>query len=117
MGTLLYGATTAPIAMDDRTLAHLKVVITTKLRRRESFTLTWQDGTDDEPGRSSTLWLHPAIPLMFVFDDPAPADLDRRRIEQLAVAANSRSGIRLSSSVREGSPAAPATQQTRGGDA
>ena len=41
MGTMYYGGSAMPIRIDDRALAHLKVVLATKLRRNESFTLSW----------------------------------------------------------------------------
>lgn len=94
MGTIYYGGSATPIHIDDRALAHLKVVIATKLRRSESFTVTWQHPHDQPRGRS-TIWLHPSIPLRFVFDDPEPADLSRAWIEELASSANSSGGITL----------------------
>lgn len=42
MGTLHHGSATEPIHIEDRALANLKVVIATKLRRQESFTLSWR---------------------------------------------------------------------------
>jgi len=80
--------------MEDRALAHLKVVIATKLRRGESFTLSWTHTDGSEPGRS-TVWLHPSIPLRFVFDDPEPTMLSRAWIEELAASANSSGGLML----------------------
>ncbi|MDQ1123411.1 hypothetical protein QE412_001984 [Microbacterium trichothecenolyticum] len=62
--------------------------------RGESFTLSWRHRDDEERGRS-TLWLHPAIPLRFVFDDAEPATLSREWIERLAESANSSGGIFL----------------------
>ncbi|WP_460772722.1 DUF7882 family protein [Microbacterium sp. GXF7504] len=94
MGTIYYGGHNSPITIEDRALAHLKVVIATKLRRGESFTLSWRH-PDDEPRGRSTVWLHPSIPLRFVFDDPEPAVLDRAWIEELANSANSSGGIML----------------------
>lgn len=94
VGTIYYGGSATPIHIDDRALAHLKVVIATKLRRNESFTVTWRH-PDDEPRGRSTVWLHPSIPLRFVFDDPEPADLSREWIEELANSANSSGGITL----------------------
>ena len=94
MGTIYYGGSATPIHIEDRTLAHLKVVIATKLRRSESFTVTWKH-PDDQPRGRSTIWLHPSIPLRFVFDDPEPADLSREWIEELANSANSSGGITL----------------------
>jgi hypothetical protein len=83
-----------PINIEDRALAHLKVVIATKLRRDESFTLSWRHPEDQPRGRS-TIWLHPSIPLRFVFDDPEPTNLSRAWIEDLANSANSSGGISL----------------------
>ena len=73
MGHLFYGTSTEPIQIPDRLLAHIKVVVTTKLRRSESFTLSWTH-VDGTPGRSA-LWLQPAIPLRFVFDSAEPEAL------------------------------------------
>jgi len=94
VGTLYYGDAATPIEIDDRALAHVKVVIATKLRRGESFTLSWTHGPDQEVGRS-TVWLHPSIPLRFVFDEPEPALLSRAWIEALANSANSSGGLLL----------------------
>lgn len=94
MGTIFYGDSATPIEIEDRALAHLKVVIATKLRRGESFTLSWRHPEGEEPGRS-TVWLHPSIPLRFVFDDPEPPTLSRAWMEELANSANSSGGIML----------------------
>jgi hypothetical protein len=94
VGTIYYGGSATPIHIDDRALAHLKVVIATKLRRSESFTVTWQHPEDQPRGRS-TIWLHPSIPLRFVFDDPEPTELSRAWIEELASSANSSGGVTL----------------------
>jgi hypothetical protein len=94
MGTLFYGAQHVPIHIEDRALAHLKVVIATKLRRNESFTLSWRH-PDEDPGGRSTIWLHPSIPLMFVFEDVEPPELSRDWIERLAHSANTSGGIQL----------------------
>ncbi|MDD7927986.1 DUF7882 family protein [Microbacterium thalli] len=92
MGSIYYGDGAAPIQIEDRTLAHLKVVISTKLRRGESFTLSWRHPEGEPTGRS-TIWLHPSIPLRFVFDDPEPTTLSREWVEELASSANSSGGI------------------------
>ncbi len=94
MGTIYYGGSATPIHIEDRALAHLKVVISTKLRRDESFTVSWRHPADQPRGRT-TIWLHPSIPLRFVFDDPEPVDLSRTWIEDLANSANSSGGITL----------------------
>ncbi|MDY0908778.1 hypothetical protein [Microbacterium sp. CFBP9034] len=94
MGTMYYGGSAMPIPVEDRVLAHLKVVVATKLRRSESFTLSWQHAEGEPRGRS-TLWIHPAIPLRFVFEDPAPPALSHTWLEELAQSANSSGGMTL----------------------
>ena len=82
MGHLFYGTSTESIQIPDRLLAHIKVVVTTKLRRSESFTLSWTH-VDGTPGRS-TLWLQPAIPLRFVFDSAEPEALSSSTLKNMA---------------------------------
>ena len=94
VGTLYYGDSGTPIGIEDRALAHLKIAITTKLRRGESFTLSWKH-PDEQPRGRSTLWLHPSIPLRFVFDEPEAPELSRSWIEDLMRSANSTGGILL----------------------
>ncbi|WP_345752271.1 DUF7882 family protein [Microbacterium rhizophilus] len=81
MGRLIYDHIGPAVEIDDRTLAHLKVVVTAKLRRHESFTLSWK--RPDEFGRT-TVWIHPTIPVQFDFDGPEPTDLNRKWLQQLA---------------------------------
>jgi hypothetical protein len=94
VGILYYGGSATPIPIEDRALAHLKVVIATKLRRSESFTLSWVHPEDQPRGRS-TIWLHPSIPLRFVFNDPEPTTLNPQWVKELANSANSSGGITL----------------------
>jgi hypothetical protein len=94
MGILYYGDARNPIPIDDLVLAHLKVVIATKLRRNESFTLSWRH-PDGEPAGRSTIWLHPSIPLRFTFEDPEAPPLKPEWISALADSANSSGGITL----------------------
>ena len=95
MGQLFYGSADQPIDIPDRLLAHLKVVVATKLRRSESFTLSWCHRGDEPKGRS-TIWLHSAIPLRFVFASAEPEELDPALLQELARAANSSGGLTIS---------------------
>lgn len=93
MGHLFYSTTTESIRIPDRLLSHLKVVATTKLRRGESFTLSWTH-VDGTPGRS-TLWLQPAIPLRFVFESAEPETLNATALKSMADMANSSAGLMI----------------------
>lgn len=94
MGTLYYDGNRTPIHIEDRALAHLKVVIAAKLRRGESFTLSWRHPEGEPVGRS-TIWLHPSICLHFVSDSPDPVELNREWLTELANSANASGGITL----------------------
>lgn len=89
MGQLFYGGSVEPIEIPDRLLAHVKVVIATKLRRNESFTLSWRD---PNAGRS-TIWMQPAIELRFVFSSPDPEPLDGELLQRLSHEAAGTAGM------------------------
>ena len=65
----------------------LKIVIATKLRRQESFMMTWLPITDG-PDQRATVWIHPAIPLQFGFDAAAPAAIDPHLIAEMMKSLN-----------------------------
>ena len=92
MASLYYGAGFTPIELPDFLLAHIKIVIATKLRRNESFLLTWPHA--DGSGRTS-LWIQPAIPMRFQFESAEAPQIDRALLARLAEAANSNSGLVL----------------------
>lgn len=90
MGTLTYDAIV--IEFDDRLLAHLQIVIVNKLRRRESFAMSWRDSPDVGDGRS-TIWLDPAIPIYFKFDGSRMPAINRAWVERLADSAAGPHGL------------------------
>jgi hypothetical protein len=94
MGKLVYGAPMWSAEFDDRLLAHIRVVIIAKLRRGESFTLSWNLETSHGSGRSS-IWIHPSIPLQFEFFGSRDPSLNRAWIEALMATANSANGLEL----------------------
>ncbi|WP_437440952.1 DUF7882 family protein [Rathayibacter oskolensis] len=52
-------------------LAHVKLALTAKLRRQESFLLSWPIAADQGSGRMS-LWMAPTLPLQFQFSGSRP---------------------------------------------
>lgn len=94
MGYLLYGRPAEEIEIDDRTLAHVKIVVLAKLRRNEPFALSFEHDANDGAGRS-TIWMHPAIPLRFKFLGSRQPVINRAWLETLVVSANSVDGLRL----------------------
>jgi hypothetical protein len=94
VGKLFYGTDTEPAELPDRVLAHVKTVVAAKLRRGESFTLSWQHPGEAIGGRS-TLWLNPSIPMRFVFSSPDGETLDPEMLHRFARAANSSAGLTI----------------------
>ena len=90
MGYLFYGSTAEPIEIPDRLLAHIKLVVSTKLRRSESFMFSWRH--PEAASARSTIWLQPAIPLRFVFHSDGET-IDPTVLRRLAEAANSSKGL------------------------
>lgn len=93
MGTLTYDSTLAA-DFDDRTLAHLQVVIGAKLRRNEAFFFSWKDDTSIGDGRS-VIWLHPSIPISFKFFGSRPPALNRAWVDELLMLANTPGGLQI----------------------
>jgi hypothetical protein len=111
MGKLIYGTNGAEYEFDDRLLAHLRIVIVTKFRRRESFTLTWELGTERGGGRIS-LWLDPSIPLQFHFFGSKEPSLNRAWVD--ALASISASSVGLIPLPEPGAPTRPVSEIATG---
>jgi len=92
MGTLLYGSPSTEISFDDRALAHLQIVITAKLRRRESFVFSWTDSAEAGSGRSS-IWLDSSSTLYYRFFGGRAPLINREWIDVLMKSANSGTGL------------------------
>jgi hypothetical protein len=89
MGQFLYDRGRA-IEVDDRTLAHIQVVVVNKLRRQEHFAITLNDNE-----QTLCMWVGPQTPMQFVYSGNRRPLLNRLWLEQLADAANSTSGLVL----------------------
>lgn len=91
MGKFVYEGT-VKVDFEDRTLAHLQIVIGTKLRRGEAFHFSWRDDPSIGDGRT-TVWLHPRCSLVYKFYGSRRPSLNRAWIDALAQTANSATGL------------------------
>lgn len=94
MGKLIYGAVQREIEIDDVLLAHLEVIVLSRLRRNNAFALRWVEHADAGDTRR-TVWVHQASDLYFEYDSPDAPQLDRELLDRLAKAADSNAGINL----------------------
>ena len=89
MGTIIYDAGSLA-EVEDRTMAHLQVVIINKLRRQESFCFSIEN-----KNRLTSVWMNPTTPLAFVYSGNRQPTLNRLWIEKLADTANQTDGLRV----------------------
>ena len=94
MGTFYYGDARFPIRIDDRELAHLKIVILTKLRRNECFAFSWDRRATEGSGHS-TVWIHPALALHFEFLGSRDVPINRAWLEVMMEASNRTLGLAI----------------------
>lgn len=91
MGRLIYGPSRVSADMDDRTLAHLRIVFMTKLRRGESF--MFETHLHDGVGGTTSLWISPQIPLVFHFYGSRQPSINRLWLEALINSSFGPSGL------------------------
>ncbi|MEO6532582.1 MAG: hypothetical protein ABIO06_03295 [Pseudolysinimonas sp.] len=94
MGTLFYGSDRIPIRIEDHLLAHLRAVVTAKMRRGEGFLLSWTDSISIGDGRSS-MWIAAGCDLHYKFDDSDPVKLDSALLEELNIESIQARGIEI----------------------
>jgi hypothetical protein len=109
MGQLFYDSNSS-VTFEDRLLAHLEVVIISKLRRRESFAMSWREADGDGEG-SNTIWLDPSLPVRFRFNGSRAPKLDSAWVERLALSASSANGLLVVD--EDGAPAQGVTRERR----
>ena len=92
MGLFIYDTTANAVEVDDRTLAHLRIVIMNKLRRAEPFMfdLDMHDGSGHR-----SYWLSPSVPLQFTFFTGRAVALNRHWLQELMDAASGPNGLTI----------------------
>ncbi len=90
MGRLIYSEHSS-FDIEDRLLAHLRLVIMNKFRRGESFMLQIPHPNHGQ----LSLWLHPASPLLMQFYGGRQPSIDRALIEEMMAHASSPDGLAL----------------------
>jgi hypothetical protein len=95
------------IELDDDLLAHVALVVFSKLRRNEPLLVSWTDPA----GSPAQAWLHPNSTIVARHTAGVDTSIDRRRAQRMMIAANSTKGLCLTSEadVRQ-VPEAPAPQ-------
>jgi len=92
MGALFYNGD--DFEFEDRPLAHLQVVISTKLRRREPFVMSWRLPVEMGSGRR-TVWIENGVAIHFAFATTLGTKLNPRWIEDMMVASARAGGLEV----------------------
>ena len=92
MGTFRYGSPEQSCTIDDRALAHLQIVIISKLRYGERFAFSCRD---EGSGASTMFWLSPSIPMWFDVFEPAPIMINPRWLHALERTAGTVQGLHV----------------------
>lgn len=79
--------------LDDWALAHLHAAMQVKLRRGESFHLSWPHDISTGPGRTTT-WVHSETSWVCTIGSRT-GELDRRWVEAFVATANSVGGMQI----------------------
>jgi len=93
VGSLTYGQSLS-VEFEDRLLGHLQLVIGAKLRRNESFFLSWRDDQRVGDGRT-TIWINPALPLVFKYYGSRMPAVNREWLQLLEQSSNSPGGLQI----------------------
>jgi hypothetical protein len=90
MGHLHYDRST--FVIEDRILSHLQVVVTQKMRRHDSFMLTFSH-TERGAEVSNSIWVSHNSHLHFAFSGSRHPELNKQWLEALMAASNSTTGL------------------------
>jgi len=99
VGKLIYGSDGHSFDIDDRTLAHLRVVFMNKLRRAEPFFFHHPEAVG-----TRSVWVHPSVSIVFHFYGSRSPALNRAWIEELVRDASGPSGLSVGAEPLEGAP-------------
>lgn len=91
MGQLLYG-NGLPIEVDDRALAHLEIVIESKLRAHEEFFFSWDDGRGISR-HHSRIWMESSVSLDYYYTQQTGTQINPDWIDDLAHSVDNRRGL------------------------
>jgi hypothetical protein len=100
VGRLLYGSPPTAFELDDRTLAHVEIVVIAKLRRSESFAFSLPGKGDAR----TSIWVNPGSDIQFEYAKGSQ-DVNRAWLEVLIESANSPQGLRLAPEPEAAPPA------------
>lgn len=93
MGRFIYREQ-ARVDFEDRLLAHLQIVVGSKLRRGEPFYFSWKEEQSIGGGRTA-VWMHPGASFVFKFSGGRSPAINRTWLEALMHTANSATGLHV----------------------
>ncbi|POH60044.1 ATP-dependent DNA ligase [Cryobacterium zongtaii] len=95
MGRMIYNSTLT-IFVEDRILAHLQAVMSSKLRDREGFHFVWRDeASAGSGGGRNVIWVHPGVSLVYAFSSSEEPQINPEWITALLRSASTADGLSI----------------------
>jgi hypothetical protein len=94
MGFLYYGSSSFSLEMEDRALAHLKIVILSLLRDGKSFPFSHVKSYEEGSGRD-TMWFTPVSEVRFHFRGSRPPRLNEAWLRAIHATASAPTGLHI----------------------
>ena len=94
MGFLYYGNNSYAVEIDDRPLAHLKIVLLSLLRAGKSAAFCFDRSADIGSGRE-TLWISPTTEIRFRFNGNRSPRINEQWLQLIVATADASTGLRL----------------------
>ena len=94
MGFLYYGNNSYAVKIDDRPLAHLKIVLLSMLRAGKSAAFCFDRSTDIGSGWE-TLWISPTTEIRFRFNGNRAPRINEQWLLLIVATADALTGLRL----------------------
>jgi hypothetical protein len=82
------------LELDDRTLAHVQVVVVAKLRKGEAFLLSWNVDPEKGSGRYA-LWMETGVPIVFRYEGSRPIRINRAWLDAMMERSYTLAGLDL----------------------
>src|SRR5690554_5217114 len=94
MGKLII-STVMELEIEDRTLAHVREIVLSKLGKQESFLINWHPTQAINNFQRFSFWLNPGIPLQFIFYGSKEPELNQRWLDALEETCHSIRGLEI----------------------
>ncbi len=111
MGFLHIGSNGFAVQIEDRALAHVKIIILSELRKGRGLAFSRVNTVEEGSGRD-TFWIHPNTDLRFQFHGNRAPHLNKAWLQAMVEACQSGTGLYVMDEPRESQRDVPSARST-----